>query len=132
LAKNLLGLYTKGALKLWADRPALTREPPERPATNHWARYQARAGHPLATNLLHLASPTDSFDRALLRRMDGRLTLAELCAEVLEDAKQGIVQVELDGSRTLSPEVFLEIAEQKVGRLARMGFVLEGPTAPAP
>lgn len=124
LARNLLGLYTKGAIQLWGRARPATNEVRERPLANPWARFQARAGHKIATSAMHHVIETDSFDRALLSRMDGSRTVDELVAGALEDAEKGIVTVTMNEGLCADREVFTEIAAQKLARYARLGFLL--------
>jgi methyltransferase-like protein/trans-aconitate methyltransferase len=125
LARNLLGLYTKGALRLWAGPKPVTGQVGERPHVHAWARFQARAGHPILTSLLHAPLPVENFDRALVRRMDGRTTVAELVTGVMEDAATGAVSVSMNGEPVRDRGVFEEIVERKLARLARLGFLVE-------
>ncbi|HRI70096.1 MAG TPA: methyltransferase regulatory domain-containing protein, partial [Polyangium sp.] len=125
LCRNLLGLYTKGALDLWAAEKPITYGPSEQPRVFSFARYQAREGSEFCTSLLHEAVRVDSFDRAMMRRMDGTNSLSEVVAAVLQEAEAGIVSVEMNGAACIDRDVFQEIAEQKVMRFARMGFLME-------
>jgi len=124
LARNLLGLYTKGAIKLWASDKPMAHAPGERPVAAPFARYQASIGSVYATSLLHEGAQIDTFDRALLSRMDGTRDAAALTLGALEDAEAGKVEVEMAGERCVDRAVFEEITEQKLARLARMGFLM--------
>lgn len=75
LSRNLLGLYTKGAIDLWSAEKNISYEPAEYSRVFSFARYQAHMGSEFCTSLLHEAVRVDSFDRALLKRMDGTLNL---------------------------------------------------------
>jgi SAM-dependent methyltransferase/methyltransferase-like protein len=123
--RNLLGLYTKGAIELWqGERPiALGRSGVVRAFS--FAREQAREGLPFCTSLLHEAVQTDSFDRAFIKRLDGKSSMFDVVSGVLEDARAGIVSVEMNGGSCLDRAVFDEIAEQKVLLFAQRGL-LEG------
>lgn len=128
LSRNLLGLYTKGAIDLWSQEKPLMCAPSDRPCVFSFARYQAREGSDFCTSLLHEAVRVDSFDRAMMRRLDGTNGLSEVVSAVVEDARAGIVSVEMNGAACVDREVFEEIAEQKLVRFARMGFFYDaGP-----
>jgi methyltransferase-like protein/SAM-dependent methyltransferase len=125
LSRNVLGLYTKGALDLWSTEKPIAYDVEDAPRAFSFARYQAEQGSEFCTTLLHEAVRVDTFDRALVKRLDGTHDLAALVDAALEDARAGIVSVEMNGSQCVDREVFLEIAEQKLLRLARMGFLVE-------
>ena len=125
LSRNMLGLYTKGAVDLWAAEKPITYVPSDQPHVFSFARYQAREGSEFCTSLLHEAVRVDSFDRALMRRLDGKTRLSDAVLAVLQDAEAGIVSVEMNGAACQDRDVFQEIAEQKVLRFARMGFLME-------
>ena len=78
----------------------------------------------LGKSLLHRRIAVDAFDRALLARMDGTRTQADLVAGVAEEITAGRLSVEVDGAPRTEPEVLLEVAQQKLERLARAGFVV--------
>ena len=125
LARNLLGLYTKGAIRLWASPKPLAHAPAERPRAFPFARYQASVGSAFCTTLLHEGVQVDSFDRALLSRLDGTRDAAALTQAALEEARRGVVSVEMNGAPCADGEVFAEITEQKLLRFSRMGFLME-------
>jgi methyltransferase-like protein len=125
LSRNLLGLYTKGALDLWSAEKPISCEPSDHPRAFSFARYQAQVGSEFCTSILHEAVRVDSFDRALVKRLDGTHDLSALVSAVVEDAEAGIVSVEMNGATCIDRDVFQEIAEQKLTRFARMGFLME-------
>ncbi|WP_170319731.1 class I SAM-dependent methyltransferase [Polyangium spumosum] len=125
LARNLLGLYTKNALRLWASPKPVARGVSERPRAFSFARYQASVGSPFCTTLLHEGVQVDSFDRVILARMDGTRDAAALTEAALEEARRGEVSVEMNGAPCVSADVFAEITEQKLLRFARMGLLME-------
>lgn len=124
LARNLLGLYTQGAIDVGAWQRPIASAPGAMPTASRWARLQARRGRKACTNLLHQSIAVDAFDRALLARMDGTRTVGALVAGALEDAARGELTVHLDGAPCADEEVFLEITEQKLGRLVRSAFLV--------
>ncbi|MDI1436366.1 methyltransferase regulatory domain-containing protein [Polyangium sorediatum] len=125
LARNLLGLYTKGAIRLWASAKPAARAPDERPRAFPFARYQASIGSPFCTTLLHEGVQVDSFDRVVLARMDGTRDAAALTEAALDEARRGVVSVEMNGAPCVDGDVFAEIMEQKLLRFARMGLLME-------
>jgi methyltransferase-like protein/ubiquinone/menaquinone biosynthesis C-methylase UbiE len=125
LARNLLGLYTKGALRLWASDKPLARSSTVCPLAFGFARYQASIRSAFCTSLLHEALQVDSFDRALLVRMDGTRDVPTLVQDVLEDAKRGVVQVLQEGAPCTDLAVFEEITEQKLKLFAERGLLVE-------
>ncbi len=122
-ARNLLGLYTKGAIELLAAERPVALSISERPRVFSFARRQASDGLPFCTSLRHEAIQTDSFDRAFLSRLDGRSTVAEAVSWVLDRARAGIVSVQMEGRECLDPRVFDEIAEQKLELYMRRGLL---------
>lgn len=125
LARNLLGLYTKGALRLWASDKPLARNATRCPTAFGFARYQASVKSGFCTSLLHEALQVDSFDRALLLRMDGTRDVSTLVQEVFEQAKRGVVQVELNGVACTDLAVFEEITEQKLKLFGERGLLVD-------
>ncbi|MDC3984824.1 methyltransferase domain-containing protein [Polyangium jinanense] len=125
LARNLLGLYTKGAIRLWASPKPVAQAPAKHPRAFPFARYQASVGSPFCTTLLHEGVQVDTFDRAILARMDGTRDASALTEAALEDARRCVVSVEMNGAPCTDAEVFAEITEQKLLRFARMGFLME-------
>jgi methyltransferase-like protein len=73
---------------------------------------------------LHRRIAVDAFDRALLAQMDGTRTREGLIAGVGEEIAAGRLEVAVDGAPRGEPEVLLEIAEEKLGRLGRTGFLV--------
>ena len=124
LGKNLLGLLVRGeiAADAWA-RPCAP-EAGARPATTALARLEAARGRDGCTSLLHERVAVDAFDRALLTRMDGSRDRDALARGAREEIAAGKLTVEVEGVSRSEPEVLREITEQKLGRLARAGFVL--------
>jgi len=122
-ARNLLGLYTKGAIDVWATERPIALGVAERPRAFSFARHQAREGLPFCTSLLHEAVQTDSFDRALIKRLDGTRSVFDAVSAVLEEAQAGIVSVEMNGAPCLDRAVFDEIAEQKLGLYVQRGLL---------
>lgn len=122
-ARNLLGLYTKGAIDLWASERPIALDVAECPRVFSFARQQAQEGLPFCTSLLHEAVQTDSFDRAFLKRLDGTRTVREAVSLVLEDARAGIVSVEMNGGVCVDAAVFEEIAEQKLRLFIERGLL---------
>jgi hypothetical protein len=123
--RNLLGLYTKGAIDLWASERPIALDVTERPCVFSFARQQAHDGLPFCTSLLHEAVQTDSFDRALIKRLDGKSTVFDAVSAVVDEARAGIVSVEMNGSPCVERAVFDEIAEQKLDLFVKRGL-LEG------
>jgi len=121
--RNLLGLFTQGAIELWASERPLSLEVGERPRVFSTARIQAREGLPFSTSLLHEAVQTDSFDRAFLVQLNGTTSVTEAVSAVLEQARSGIVSVEMNGSACIDGEVFAEIAEQKLQLYGQRGLL---------
>ncbi len=125
LSRNLLGLYTKGALRLWASDKPVARTSGDHPRAFEFARYQASVGSAFCTSLLHEGLQVDSFDRALLARMDGTRSVAALVQAVLEEARRGVVQVQMNGALCVDLAVFEEITEQKLTLFARRGLLVD-------
>jgi methyltransferase-like protein len=125
LSRNVLGLYTKGALDLWSAEKPTSFAVGDRPRAFSFARYQSHEGSEFCTSLLHEAVRVDSFDRALIKRLDGATEVSALLDAVVADARAGIVSVEMNGASCIDRDVFEEIAEQKLVRFARMGFLME-------
>jgi methyltransferase-like protein/ubiquinone/menaquinone biosynthesis C-methylase UbiE len=124
LARNLLGLYTQGAIDLVARERPIARAAGPRPLASPWARFQATRGCASCTNLLHQSIALDNFDRALLYRMDGTRDLDALVQGALDDAARGALRVSIDGADCADRAVFTEIAERKLERLALLAFVI--------
>jgi methyltransferase-like protein len=124
LGRNLLGLYTKGALRLWASDKPLARAGQVCPKAFGFARYQASVKSGFCTSLLHEALQVDSFDRALLLRMDGARDVPTLVQDVYEEAKRGVVQVQMNGAPCVDLAVFEEITEQKLKLFAERGLLV--------
>ena len=125
LARNVLGLYTKGALRLWASDKPVARVAGDRPRAFAYARYQASVGSAYCTSLLHEGLQVDSFDRALLARMDGTQNVAALVAAVLDDARRGVVQVQMNGVSCVDAAVFEEVTERKLLLFAERGLLCD-------
>ncbi|UQA62824.1 methyltransferase regulatory domain-containing protein [Polyangium aurulentum] len=124
LARSLLGLYTQGAIELGAFKRPIASAPSVLPMASRWARLQARHERAACTNLLHQSVAVDAFDRALLARMNGTRGVRALAEGALQDAARGALSVSLDGAPCTDKEVFVEIAEQKLGRLAKSAFLV--------
>ena len=124
LAKNLLGLVTRGQIEIDAGARGCVRTAGARPATTALARREAAAGREGCTSLLHRKIAVDAFDRALLSRMDGTRTREALVAGVAEEITAGRLEVAVDGAPRGEPEVLLEISEQKLRRLGRAGLLV--------
>jgi len=56
--------------------------------------------------------------------MDGAHGMEELVRGALEDAARGELRVSLDGAPCADKEGFVEIAEQKLARLAKSAFLV--------
>lgn len=121
--RNLLGLYTKGAIELLAFERPISLDVSNCPRVFDFARRQASLGLPFCTSLLHEAIQTDSFDRAFLSRLDGTSTVFDAVSWVLERARAGVVSVEMGGQACVDRAVFDEIAEQKLGMYVRRGLL---------
>jgi SAM-dependent methyltransferase len=123
LGGNILGLYAKNQVDLNVRGVGCAVTVSSKPKTTGLARLQARRGQPGCTTLRHRHIATDAFDRSLLARMDGTLTLEELVDRVASDVREGKVLVEVDGKPRSEREVLLSIAAQKLERMARGGFL---------
>jgi SAM-dependent methyltransferase len=124
LARNLLGLYTRGAIDHWSAPRPIAAAPAPRPLAFRWARLQAALGLPAATNLLHQSIAIDAFDCALLRRMDGSRDLNTLIDGALADAREGKLSVSMNDAPCLDRDIFAEITAHKLARLASAAFLV--------
>ncbi|MEO7330070.1 MAG: class I SAM-dependent methyltransferase [Minicystis sp.] len=124
LGSNLLGIYARGYVELggWEEPYAPVAGP--RPLATPLARRQASVGKTSCTNVAHVRVPVDSFDRALLARMDGQHDLEALVSFVLEDIAAGKVKVEIDGEPRSDRETILEITTKKLVQLGKAALLV--------
>lgn len=123
LARNLLGLFSRNQIQLSVYPPPCIPRAGMHPQTSALARLQASWKMPGCTNLKHRNIGVDSFERALLSRMDGTHTLEDLVGFVLQDIEAGLVSVELNGAPCSDSSVIAEVAHKKLARLGQLGFL---------
>jgi methyltransferase-like protein/predicted O-methyltransferase YrrM len=125
LVANLLNLYAKGLLEVWAEPVATHAEVPERPLVSALVRHQAKASRYL-TNRLHAPIPADPIARSIVALCDGTRTESDLLEGIVSDVIAGRLNVQENGKAvTAAPrlrELLAPQVQQVLRTLARAGY----------
>lgn len=124
IAGNLVDLLALGFVDLSLGTPKYVVKPGERPTTTALARFQAGSGASGCTNLYHAGITVDAFDRALLYRMDGSLTAAQLAEEIERDVTSGLLELSYEGEPISATDLIREATAKRLEYLARCGFLI--------
>lgn len=92
LASNLMNLYTKGFVELWAEPVAVSLAVTEKPQASALTRYQALNAR-FITNRVHQPVPVDVFGRHVVEACDGTRTLEQIFKRLAGLVKEGKLQV---------------------------------------
>lgn len=125
LAASLLEGYARGYIRLSTiDRPYVLTVS-DRPCTTPLVRLQAGRDDHGVTNLRHESIGTDTLDRVLLELLDGTRDRSALLEGVLAGVASGRVRAEdQDGQPVHDPDVFAELIDLKLPRLARNALLI--------
>jgi len=96
LASNLMNLYTKGFIELWAEPVAISLATAEKPQVSALTRHQALNARFL-TNRVHQSVPVDVFGRHVVEACDGSRTLEQIFERLAGLVKEGKLQVAAGG-----------------------------------
>ena len=125
LVANLLNLYSKGFLEVWAEPIATRADAPEKPLVSALVRHQAKASRYL-TNRLHTPLPADPVARSVVALCDGTRTESEIVDGIVTDVIGGRLNVQENGAAVTDParlRTLLAPQVQKVIQtLARAGY----------
>jgi len=125
LAQNLMSLYAKGMLEVWAAPLALAAKLPEKPRVSPLVRHQSTASRYL-TNYLHAPVPADVLGREVVLACDGQRSKSEIVSAVVAQVKAGKINVQ-EGGQPVSDEKRLHEllrpqVENVLDSLVRGGF----------
>lgn len=92
LASNLMNLYSKGFVELWAEPVAVSLAVAEQPRVSALMRHQALNAR-FITNRVHQPVPVDIFGRHVVEACDGTRTLEQIFERLAGLVKTGKLQV---------------------------------------
>lgn len=125
LQRNLLNLYSKGFIEVYAEPIVCAQSVPEKPAVSPLARHHSLHAR-LITNRLHQGIPADVIARYVIEACDGSRARDEIVTAMIARVHEGKLNVK-EGDRSvvsderlrslLAPEVDLVLA-----KLAKGGF----------
>lgn len=105
LQLNLLNLYSKGFLEIYAEPIAMATEVPEKPALSPLMRYHAGIARYVA-NRLHSAVPADDVARLVMALCDGTRTHNEIVTAMIAKVHEGKLNVK-EGDRPVTADLKL-------------------------
>ena len=126
LATNLLSLYTRGLVDIYADRPSFRTTVPERPFVTPLVRHQATHAR-VVTNLAHVAVPVDLIGRYVLAACDGQRDQKALVEHLMALSKEGKLQVGENeapvSDETRMRAIFTDQVARLIPQIVALGFV---------
>jgi hypothetical protein len=131
LGQALLSVYASASgslIELSLSPPPVARVAGERPRTTALARLQAQRQNRV-TNLRHESVWLGEIERAIVKRLDGWNTRADLVAAIVQDCSAGVLQVEKDGvplqSAGALADAVAEAVERQLPIIARNALLLQ-------
>lgn len=128
LAANLLPLYTRGIIDIFADRPVFAQTIPEKPHVTPLARHQAMHSRQI-TNLAHQPVSLELVERYVVAACDGEKNQAELVDSLFALTRDGKLRLSeneqpvQDESRVRA--ILQDAVARTVGQITALGFVAE-------
>ncbi len=124
---NLMELYARGILSIYAERPEFLKEVSEKPAVTPLARHQALK-EPKVTSLAHYSVPIDMFGRYVMAACDGTRDRAAIVTYLFDAVKSGKLQLNENNQPVTDEARIRLILEDRVGRvllqIAAYGFFI--------
>lgn len=96
-------LFLTNVIELHTHVPTFATDVSERPEASVLARYLARRSSKV-TNLRHFTVELDEFDRVVLTRLDGTMTVEDVLQSLLRDVAEGRMNLESEGSAVTGQE----------------------------
>jgi hypothetical protein len=121
LSSLILECYSSGLVDLFACTSDAVSDVSENPEANVLARYRAAHGGCI-TNSRHETVTLSQFDRMLLERLDGSLTLAMLTDEVLRLFAQK--ELSLHGDSDPKDAEICAAIQHSLNQMARAGLLI--------
>lgn len=126
LLRNLLALYIRGILDIYAERPPISGKIPEKITVTPLVRYQALNSRQV-TNLAHQPMRPELLHRYFLNACNGERTPEQLVGVLHEDVKAGRLTVKEGEAAVVDDDRLRAILAQHVRVLVRrtvsQGFV---------
>jgi methyltransferase-like protein len=124
--RGLLGCHQAGIVELNASHAKYTTRVDERPCTTRYARRKAASGNSV-TNLRHAQLRLNDVDRAVVRRLDGTNSQAELENLVTETISQASTSsASGSGRRDSEDSPYRTAVRDSLARLAENAMLMSG------
>ncbi|MDT8398036.1 MAG: class I SAM-dependent methyltransferase [Pseudomonadales bacterium] len=120
---SLIGLVFKGILKLRLSPGVYLMAVPEKPKTTRTARYLAEKGD-VVTSCRHQLVSMQEIETIILKLLDGTRTVDEVAAALLEQEKQGLINITANQANVDKATLIRDTCQEVIARFCKLAFLV--------